>query len=240
MNKENKIKITVSLISIFLIIYTLKKSSDQNLQKIDDVELRKNTSNISAYGVPYNTNGKIPGNPQLTEGKLQKIYAAMLIFKKKTGNLPMTNFQVFVSDVTKNFQEYGFKSMNEANAIFHSEDTKFGDLFHNDKVTDNIIPFFQPSRRPDGSEPSEGFSGKNKDVLLFTNIYFHENISEDRSDFSPIGFYIVLWEDGSTERIPIDKVRFVPNAHPFQEQFPNQEGSSSKSYGFEDYKKRKF
>lgn len=239
---ERKIKISIIILAFLAtIIYFVKRSSQVQSGSSRDFSQRINgIRDISEFPKPNNTHGTIPGKPEITKSKMRRIYQAMILFRKKTGNLPMTSFMAFVGDVVTDYKYYQFSSIKEANDLFHSDDTKFGDLFYTDKVTSNTIPYMQPIRRPDGTAPSEGFSGNQKDVLLFTNIYFHENLSDDRKNTNPIGFYLVLWEDGTVEPIDYTAMRFVPDASPFQEQFPNQEGSSNKSLTFQEYQQRKF
>ncbi len=97
-------------------------------------------------------------------------------------------------------------------------------------------PYLITNRRPDGTLLGSPKSANTKDVLAYTPLYMHEKNTE--SDIVHSGVYLVLWEDGSVEKVSPDQILYA--SAPAQKDaffivFPGQAGISPDSVTYEEY-----
>lgn len=190
---------------------------------------------------PNDTGGKIPGNPDKTVQDMKRLYQYMRVFKKRHGRFPNNNVMPDLdTDMKSHLAAYGLDPRADVNILFRNTDIKYSDLYKNLPNAENADPMLQPGQRPDGTPVGSAKVAGTRDVLAFCNLYFHRNervFSNRRNVSNPVGFYIVLWEDGQVEKISWDKVRFArPQRGPFDECFPGQAGVPQEAYEYEEAK----
>lgn len=81
-----------------------------------------------------------------------------------------------------------------------------------------------------------------RDVLAMTDIYFHKNTRYPPTgapSWNPVGFFLVLWDDGEVTRVPYDKVlrSNLPGGAQMYA-FPGQAGVPSTAVKFSERFKR--
>ena len=92
----------------------------------------------------------------------------------------------------------------------------------------HVNPYFFPFR-PNGSARCEPKSGTGRDILAMTDVYVHLNgrtLRGDITTFKPIGFFMVLCDDGTIEKIPYEQARFAKSETKYgaAAMFPGQYG----------------
>jgi hypothetical protein len=154
-----------------------------------------------------NTNGKVPGNPGNTAQDLLKLDDVLRTYKTRhQGKLPPDATQL-VMDVRTHTKEYPY-SVDE----FFNSDSARADAPAARENSQNYFPYIVSNRRPDGTFVGSKKRPGTRDILAITELYYHRNfrISKSGSTMSPVGFFLVLWEDGKVERVPFDLRVFIP------------------------------
>lgn len=192
---------------------------------------------------------KIPGNPEAAEAQLRALYTVIQTYRNRNGGFP-DDASKLILDATDNPATYGmpttFEDLRKALfQTFNNNDMKFADGAALTPNPEMMIPWMITNLRQDGTRLNQPKRTLGKDVLAWSEMYFHRNIhigAQERTTTRPMGFYLVLWEDGQIQRIPYDQVRFAPHGRPFPERFAGQAGepvSGSLSYQeFEKWKER--
>ena len=98
----------------------------------------------------------------------------------------------------------------------------------------NTITYMVQGKRLDGSPVGGSKKLGERDVLAFTETYFHQNVVNQNlpqhDTMNPVGFYLVLFDDGSVEKVTWDKIRLVRQGNStnasaiFKYGFPTQVG----------------
>ena len=176
------------------------------------------------YGSYVNTNGEVPGHPEKAEENLKllcKIYSTYLQNHREE-YLARANkhFEPLILAVTKDLSthrdEYReFQGISFAEQM-SNPDTEYSDGYAGRKVL-NAFVYAENPFRPDGKPVGGPKPPGTRDVLAQTSIYFHLNgiSSKDGhipTTVNPVGFYLVLWDDCSVERIPYYDTRMAPSS----------------------------
>ena len=192
------------------------------------------------------THGTVPGNSEQTVAQMHKLYGAIQIFKQRNnGAYPGPNVTPsLVSDILAHPKDYGIATMSDANALFHNSDMQYADGASRSSHPETIWPYSLGATRPDGTNKSEPKPAGTRDVLAHTNMYFHRNIRNCKNQPStenPVGFYLILWDDGEVQKVPYEAVRFAnPKANYAGGAtqtlvFPGEAGTPSQTLSYTEY-----
>ena len=174
----------------------------------------------SANYIEYDTHGLVPGTPMRTEKQMRILFDVEHTYKKLHGGVYPPNASALVSSLYSNCHDYGFANLDQVDRVIKNSDWQFSDKwapYHTaspDARSSSIVPYVIPSSRPDGSSLMASAAPGTKNVLMYTDMYCHMNrhwISKIRSTITPSGFWIVLWDDGTVQRIPYKNVLYVRN-----------------------------
>lgn len=145
-------------------------------------------------------------------------------------------------------QSYGFSDAREASFVLHNPDSKYADAEPARRFPKTFVPYYIPKTRPDGSAIGDPKPTGTRDVLVLTRLYYHENrrvFSGHRSTSNPVGFYIVLWDNGQVEKVSYDQVLYVPQgsyvprgSSSFTNAFPGQAGVPKNFLSYDSFYKR--
>lgn len=186
-----------------------------------------------------NTQGKILGDPDRAIRDGHRLYELMTIYKSRHNTFAALGF-VLDRDYVDNPRAYGFKDRMDAAQWSHNPDAKYSDAFHNEPNPEQHPAFRIVPTRPDGSKLFANRIAGKRDVLAFSDFYFFSNecvFPDGRSTKNPIGFYLVLWEDGEVTKVPHDQVRYArPQRASFDVCFPGQAGVPEAVYTHEEAK----
>ena len=204
-----------------------------------------------SYRLPKNgyaendTQGRVPGNLQNGRHTLLKLNTYYQIYQRQHGSLPNTFGDMF-TDLMKNPKVYGVNNLSEMDKTIANPDAKYSD--NSMERTGKLFTFGGDAIRPDKTPKFSAKKPGTKDVLAYTTTYLHENVrqfSGERSTSNPVGFYQVLWDDGTVQDIPYDKILYVPDAanagrnrKEYGLAFPGQAGVPSNAITYDEYYKR--
>jgi hypothetical protein len=181
---------------------------------------------------PYDTGGKIPGNAALTSRSLQQLYGVIRIYRTRhLGQYPLHLHELEVEASEGSVYPVNLTSLK-------SSDCRFSDSTAT-RAEATGYPFVLSYSRPNGtligSKPKDG----HRDVLAYSALYARQNIRYDqqsrRYEANPIGFYLVLWDNGAVTRVPFDERLFVPNGDSWEIAFPGQAGVPKEAKGFREW-----
>jgi len=184
----------------------------------------------------YFTGDKVPGDPANEVKIMQRYYQCIQIYRKNhDGNYPPqgTKGASFLFDeVLKHPTEYGFPETQKNTNIqeffrpFVNIDNQYED-YMGGKFQEGMINTLMPNGRQDGTAFDSPKPEGNRDVLAMTSLYYHANHPTAKNIHrmqNPVGFYMVLWDDGEIEKIPYDQVLYV--AVPTNSKYPSWNGLS--------------
>ena len=153
---------------------------------------------------------------------MQLYYKCIQIYRKNhNGSYPdnKKGGGFLFDEILKHPDEYGLPARKDPKD-FH----EFDELFHNFVNPDNQYADYIPGNpenfamtlillsRNDGSAIGSPKREGTRDILANTSIYYHAN-GPSPKDVSrmpnPVGFYVVLWDDGEIEKIPYDQVLYM-------------------------------
>jgi len=202
----------------------------------------RHTSPIPPEGVAdsIDTKGEIPGNPERTRLQMQQLAGAIAVYNKRhSGSYPRSSD--FVKDLIAASIDYGFGDPASALRAFRNPDMQYADRAARASQPETYFPYNLLAARHDGSLiGTEKMSGT-KDVIAWTDMYYHRNIIHlpgDNSKTNPVGFYMVLWDDGTITKVDFQDVRFLKDRsrYEFPECFPGQSGISlEETLSYEQY-----
>ena len=132
-------------------------------------------------------------------------------------------------DIIKDPKSYGFESYSESRSIFLNPDSQFAGVLN----PENYSAYPIATKRPDGALLGSPKVVGTRDVWALTDIYRYTNV--DGRFNNPVGFYIVLWEDGQIDTVPYDLVISIPNGQSLRRPFfPGQAGVSTDGLSYDE------
>ena len=205
------------------------------------------TPNVQARVIPpegvtdNDTGGKVPGNPANAEEDFMKIFAAVQNYRDQHSGQYPNNGQITASLLDNR----KFRTLDEAKAavkesqeVFINPDNKYSDVSSTRKNPNNASDYNIYTQRPDGTPLGDPPPGK-KDVIAMTGLYVHQNIRQfkgERSQSNPVGFYVVLWHDGTIQKIAYDQVLYAPKGGgDFATAFPGQAGVPANALTYDEF-----
>jgi len=164
----------------------------------------------------FHPNG-IPGHPDQTIRQMKRLYSAMKCYSGRHNGQPAsTDVTGFISDIYANTNAYGFRDRGAAKNLLSNADCIYSDDVNVRRQAQNFFPYFMPSTRPDGSSITGTRQADTRDVLAYTDLYFHSNLTWNARHTAakqhPMGFFIVLWDNGAISRVPYEQTVFQPQS----------------------------
>ncbi|MBC8102964.1 MAG: hypothetical protein H7Z41_10295 [Cytophagales bacterium] len=209
---------------------------------------------IPAVGLSLNeTYGTVPGSPENTERALKQIYTLLPTYteRQKAGQVKTLGLStdVYINPTAYGFRAFTYRKDKEAfknqpgrraiMAIFTNPDYRYADSVMLRRHADIASPYVVSKTRPDGSAIGGPKESGTRDVLVSTDLYFHKNIKTHKrqhTTMNPVGFYMVLWDDGSVERIPYDRALRIPISYgSYTIAFPGQAGIPNSAMTYDEF-----
>ncbi len=194
--------------------------------------------------VENDTNGRVPGNPANGRRTLLKLSGFYNTYKRLHGSFP-NSFGDMFTDLMKTPKSYGVTGLSDMDKAIANPDVKYSD--DPQERTGRMIAFGSDTLRPDKTAKFSTKQPGTKDVLAYTSTYVHQNnrqFAGARSTLNPVGFYQVLWDDGTVENVPYDKILYVPdpanagrNRKEYAMAFPGQAGVPTNAMTYDEYYK---
>ncbi|MDF2441646.1 MAG: hypothetical protein JWN98_2630 [Abditibacteriota bacterium] len=177
----------------------------------------------------WDSGGKILGNPQNAVSDLKAMHQALRIFHQRFKRYPQSSMEL-LNDMGPNHRIYGFASAAKSREIFANPDMIHSSVAMFRQRPADIIAYQMPAKRFDGRPIGSSKPHGQRDVVAWTELYYFPNIKVnwegmDASTMNPVGFYVVLWDDGEVEKVPFDKALSVPQPNKeWKTGFPGQAG----------------
>lgn len=195
--------------------------------------------NIPPEGFALNdTNGKVPGDPAKTLAKARLIYKSIQVYKNRHQGQNPSRASDLVTDMMQNFNAYGVQSADQVFKLFTSPDARYADDPMLRSKPESTGIWITLNQRPDGSPIGGPKSASTADVLAETTLYYHQNLRYFkglRATMKPVGFYIVVWDNGKVEPIPYSKAIFFKKEGGYGYAFPGQAGVPANAIPFSEY-----
>jgi len=236
-----KVKLAALVVVVLLTLIGLQIKHQRMLAKYNPL-LATGRVGLPASGVPENdTQNGIPGKPSETMANAAVIFKNIEIYRRfHEGKYP-ADAAAMISDVVNKFKQYGQASGQDALRIYESADNRYSDDPRK-RASESVIPWVICAERPDGGSLNDPKPSATKDVLAYTSLYYHEQIRRFngfKDTVNPVGFYIVVWDDGSVERIPYQNVLYVlrPGTNQTYKGFPGEAGVPPTALTFAEHYK---
>lgn len=213
MLQSRNFRISLLVVAVLAILFNVwffrpnKFSEDQHRAKAKPTWINKNEFTF------HDTKGKVPGDPEQSVRLLRRIYQDMQVYRRRHGSYPLGEElrSDFSKDRLQAFREYGYASAREAWRAHIDPNAQFA---ASSLGSTNTVPYAMPIERPDGTKFGDPKAPGTKDMLAYGDLYFHVNQhfhieKGERTTSNPVGFFLVLWEDGAIERIDWQKVRYL-------------------------------
>lgn len=195
------------------------------------------TQPVSDEMPEWDTGGKVPGDPSRAVQDLKDIYRSINVFRAKQGHYP-ESLVALMSAAMQSPVEYGFRTKEAVKGIFTNPDAKYAD---SEGVRQNPTKFLMyqiESTRQNGERVGSPKQANTKDVLAWTDLYVHENAKQrgEERTTNPVGFYMVLWDDGTVEKVSYDQALWVPKKDDeWKTAFPGQAGLPSGTLTYDQF-----
>lgn len=155
---------------------------------------------------------QVPGNPENAVAQMKRIFGWLTVYRCTHDKRypPSPIFSQLYTDMVNDPVTYGFpEGAREAiEQAFANPDTRYTNMRNMSKL---LTPYHASHTRMDGTAIGDPKAPGTRDVLAETDMYVQQNWRKGIPTMQ-IGFYLVLWDDGSVERIPwnSDAIRWVP------------------------------
>lgn len=240
LNKRSTRLILLGLVAIFALL-------ENRFQREHSRRIRLLSAGLiglpSGGVAPNETGGKIPGHPAKAFADALILYHQIAVYRKyHQGKYPDGN-DTLTTDRIQNYTQYGYNHIEDAYHPFANPDSRYSDD-PNDRLHIGVAdPFIIPSTRPDGTALGTSKPLGTRDVVAFSMLYYHENVrnfNNAHSLFNPVGFFIVVWDNGSIEKVSYNHVLFVrdPKLGGYVYAFPKEAGVPPSAVSFDTFYKR--
>ncbi len=188
--------------------------------------------------VDVNTSGKVPGDPGRGIAEAEHVYNDIQVYRERhQGQLPPDG-SALRDDRVRNLKAYGYPDFMAALRAYCNPDSRYADDPVARKDPAATETFMLTKHRTDGSAIGSSEQAGTRDVLAYSDTYYHENIRRHgaKADtISPAGFYIVVWADGEVQEVPFERTAYVKQPDGFMVVFPGQAGIPASAVPFKTY-----
>ena len=109
------------------------------------------------------------------------------------------------------------------------------------RIIFTFYPYYFKDKRFDGSLAGSPKAAGTHDVIATLDLYTHFNSVHRNGEIytNPVGFYLVLYDDGKVAKVPYDQIRFVPVGNrEYQFAYPNEAGVPNTALGYDEYSQK--
>jgi hypothetical protein len=183
---------------------------------------------------------KVYGNPQNGRNVLLNIFRDFQTYRKAhNGEYPFPA-QDFTSIVLASPKVYGYDNWDAVWKARISPDNIYDGRLPFRKYATKIATDFTLGKRANGSQLGGTKQTGTEDVLAYVSTYNRENppvAGGKRSLANPVGYYLVLWDNGNIEEVPYDKAFFTisSSSENFLIVFPQQAGVPATTLTYEEW-----
>ena len=181
---------------------------------------------------------KVPGDPSQGVAMAERVYNDLRVYRERHQSQLPPDGSALSKDRTQNLKAYGYPDFMAALRAYCNPDSRYADdpVARRDPAATET--FLLTKRRMDGSAIGSSEQAGTRDVLAYSDTYYHENIRHHGTKgdtISPIGFYIVVWDDGEVQEVSFDRTSYVKQPDGFMVAFPGQAGLPTDAIPFKTY-----
>lgn len=185
-----------------------------------------------------NTNGKVPGEPTKGFAEAKLVYKDIQAYRDRhEGQFP-PNGSALLDDRAEHHDAYGYPTLLSAIRAYCNPDARYADDPILRRSPSSAETFIILKHRPDGGEIGSNKPTETRDALAYSDLYYHENIHHHGTKgdtISPVGIFIVVWDDGQVQPIPFQRISYVRQADGFVPVFPGEAGVPSDAVPFKTF-----
>jgi hypothetical protein len=167
---------------------------------------------VAPAGEPaFDNRGRVLGDPSLAEDDLRQLYVVINKYRQLHAGRYPTGIDIFRS--TEDYKQYGYARMDDFRSIFFNPDSQYSESAFERKNFERSTAYGLSTTRRDGTPIGEFKLPGTRDILARCDIYAHDlsPIRDGKATMgNPIGFYMLLWDDGQISKIPFDLVLLTP------------------------------
>jgi hypothetical protein len=177
---------------------------------------------------PFDTSGNVPGDPKNGIERLKQIYQLINIYRMRHEGRYPTMVEL-VSDSRKKPEAYNLTETDDFRAVlkpFFNPDSRFSNTGWVRESPDTVIAVILRSKRPNGKAIGSAKAPNTRDVLAWSETYLYRNFrNNSRTLMNPVGFFLVLWDDGEVQKVPYDEAYMASGEiMQYEYAFPGQAG----------------
>jgi hypothetical protein len=177
------------------------------------------------------TEGKVLGNPDNALSDFRALYPVFQIYQRRHSGRYPQDLWALLGDARKNPVEYPGFSVD----LMTNPDSDLSRPRRPEFQASIGIPYVYEPLRPNGTAVGGPKKPGTRDVLLYTGLYYRRNFHRG-GPMKPVGWWIVLWDDGKAEKLPFDKVLFLVRTDGKKTiGFPGQAGMVAKAKPYWDF-----
>jgi len=192
------------------------------------------TTQASTKSQGYYTGDKIPGDPDNEVQVMKHIYKYVQIYRERhEGSYPIsaTGPGSFDEYFSSKLTSFGFKTLDDVKRAIVNPDNQYDDSPFVRKDPNTYVLSSYPTLRPDGRTIGSPRPKGTRDVISNTSTYYHQNplfLNDPRPYANPVGYHMVLWDDGTIEKVPYDSAFYMSvetsDGQSYSVVFPTQAG----------------
>lgn len=190
---------------------------------------------------PY-VRGAVPGNPGKALDAGEALVQAVSTYRGSHGGKWPSGGDLTL-DMLSHPQQYGFRDGRAASRAFRNPDTGFAEDPAVRRMGADVMPWLLHTARPDGLLVGGPRPAGLRDVTATCDLYVHMHVQHvpgsDSAVADPRGFYIVVWDDGAVERIPLKDTLRVNGIGGWVTAFRGQAGVPKGAVSFDEFMKRR-
>ena len=158
-----------------------------------------------------NSKGYVLGDPKNAVTDLERIYKIIQSYKLENGGNSPDKLPSLMNALAAHPKRYGFDSFEEAMTFLTNPDYRLTNKDISVEEQEMTVVYKFNFRRLDGYNLQSIRLRNTRDLIAWTDIYVYRNMNyynPQKSLPNTVGFYVVLWDDGSIEEIPYDEALY--------------------------------
>jgi hypothetical protein len=188
--------------------------------------------------LPPFTGDKVPGDPNNGVRILKFLHKAITTYRSRHEGKYPTSILEIDKDASSDLPAYGLKNEADFAVALTNPDNRYADssITRSHPKLIALSPLLP--RRLDGSMVGSPKAAGTRDVLAYTSLYVHRNVyisPQKKLASNPVGFYLVLWDDGEVTRVAYDQALMTHYESGFTEAFRGQAGVPSNCLSYQEY-----
>lgn len=230
--RRNRLAVRIALITVLMLAAGLQYVRSHRVRPTGRI------SSASLSEEMPHSGPKVPGNPARALRDGVRFFGILQAYRDSHGGR-WPQSKELADELVRNPRRYGFPDVISAHRAFANPDFRYSDDAFVRSLPEGAFPWLVHSTRPDGSPIGSPARVGTRDVLATCSLYAHMNVrhlpGSDSTTIDPVGFYIVVWEDGLVEKVPLTETLMAAGPGGRQVAFKGQAGVPTSADTFAKY-----